>query len=150
MNNLLPSLGLATLLTALCLAGCNSFKSRADEKAAVFDSLSPSTQKRLEKGNINLGDTEDMVYIALGKPDERRGVTNASGDQSVWIYKTYWEEYEGTLWSGWHRRIVPVRGGRGYAVYHEPIERDIYSTHVQEDIRVTFANGAVTSVEQSR
>lgn len=152
MMHIRPSylLGIATLAGAVCLAGCNSFQSRAEEKAAVFDTLPPSTQQRLERGVIRVGDTQDLVYIALGYPDETREVTTADGTQPLWIYKTYWQQYEGTAWAGWRRLIVPAANGRGYVVFHEPVTRDIYRTRVDEVIRVAFANNVVSSVEQRR
>jgi hypothetical protein len=143
-------LGLAALAAATFFTGCDTFDSRAKEKSAVYNSLPPRTQERLERGKINVGDTTDMVYIALGDPDEKRDVTNANGTQKVWIYRTYWQQYEGSAWVGWHRVIVPAPGGRGYVVYHEPITRDVYSTHVDEVIRVAFANDKVISVEQNK
>ncbi|HWA08554.1 MAG TPA: hypothetical protein VG838_03720 [Opitutaceae bacterium] len=141
-------LSLAVLLAAFGVAGCDTFKSRAREKSEVYDSLAPGTQKRLERGKINPGDTEDMVYIALGDPDDKRDRTTADGTASVWIYRTYWQQYEGQAWAGWHRVIVPT--GRGYVIYHEPITEDIYRTHIDEVIRVTFVNGKVTAVEQNK
>ena len=132
------------------LGGCNSFESRAKEKSEVFNSLPSRTQQRLEHGNIKVGDTPDMVYIALGDPDEKRDVDSAAGQQTSWIYRTYWQQYEGTTWVGWHRMIVPAANGRGYVVFHEPIERDLYTTRVDEVIRVTFADGKVTTVDQRK
>lgn len=148
MKKPLPLLFLAALGAAFCLAGCDTFESRAKEKSEVYDALSSGTQKRLERGKISPGDTEDMVYIALGDPDEKREVTTSDGTRNVWIYRTYWEQYEGSAWVGWHRVIVPA--GRGYVIYHEPITRDLYRTHVDEVIRVTFANSKVTAVEQNK
>jgi hypothetical protein len=141
---------LSLVAVALGLSGCDTFKSRAKEKSEVFDQLSPGTQKRLEKGKINIGDTTDMVYIALGDPDEKRDRTETKGASSVWIYRTYWQQYEGTAWVGWHRVIVPLPGGRGYSVYHEPITRDVYSTRADEVIRVTFRDNKVEAVEQQK
>jgi hypothetical protein len=150
MKKPLPLLCLfAVLSVAFVLAGCDTFQSRAKEKSEVYDSLNPRTQKRLERGKIKPGDTTDMVYIALGEPDEKRDVTTASGAQSIWIYRTYWEQYEGSAWVGWHRAIEPMAGG-GYVIYHEPITQDIYRTHIDEVIRVTFADGKVTVLEQQK
>jgi hypothetical protein len=140
----------AALTAAFGLAGCDTFKSRAREKSEVYDSLSPRTQKRLERGKINPGDSTDMVYIALGEPDEKRDVTTARGTGTVWVYRTYWEQYEGSAWVGWHREIEPAPGGRGYVIFHEPITQDVYRTHIDEVIRVTFADGKVTVVEQNK
>jgi hypothetical protein len=137
--------GAAVLLT---LAGCDTFDSRAKEKSATYDSLNSNTQQRLEKGKINVGDTPDMVYIALGNPDEKRERSTTNNEQDIWIYKTYVEEYAGTVWGGYHRVIGPGFGGRGYIIYREPISQDLYRDHVDEIIRVTFSAGKVTAVEQ--
>ena len=134
-------------LATFALAGCNTFESRAKEKSEVYNSLPPDTKQRLQHGRISIGDSQDMVYIALGYPDEVREVTTAQGAQTQWIYRTYWQQYEGTEWVGWHRRIVPLRGG-GYTVIHEPVTADLYRTHVDEVIRVTFQRGVVAEVDQ--
>jgi outer membrane protein assembly factor BamE (lipoprotein component of BamABCDE complex) len=129
-------------------AGCSTFNSRARERSATFESLTPTEQQRLKRGMINVGDNVDMVYIALGRPEERRQITTADGTQEMWVYRSYWEQYEGSAWVGWHRWIVPA--GRGYVIYHEPVTRDFYSTHAEDRIRVTFdRNGVVQRVEQT-
>lgn len=141
------SAAVATAL-AFVLSGCNTFQTRAREKSQVYESLPPATQQRLQHGQISVGDSQDMVYIALGYPDEVREVTTQQGAQTLWIYRTYWQQYEGSAWVGWHRTIVPIRGGRGYYVVHEPVTTDVYRTHVDEVIRVTFDHGVVSQVEQ--
>lgn len=140
----------AAIAAALALSGCDTFASRAHEKAAVYQSLPPATQQRLHRGQISVGDSKDMVYIALGYPDEVRQMATAQGVQTVWIYRTYWQQYEGSEWVGWHRTIVPMANGRGYYVVHEPVTEDVYSTHADEVIRVTFVNGVVAAVQQQR
>lgn len=152
MKTHLSVLSLTALAAAgLFLAGCNTFQSRARERSATFESLTPAEQQRLQRGTINVGDTQDMVYIALGNPEEKRDVTTADGTTQTWSYKTYWQQYEGTAWLGYRRIIVPAPGGRrGYVVYHEPVTQDVYRTHVDEVTRVVFdRNGVVSSVEQS-
>jgi outer membrane protein assembly factor BamE (lipoprotein component of BamABCDE complex) len=136
--------------TGLFLAGCNTFQSRAREKSETFESLAPEQQQRLKRGTINVGDTQDMVYIALGTPEEKRNVTTADGTGQTWIYRTYWQQYEGTAWLGYRRIIVPAGNGRGYVIYHEPVTQDVYRTHVDETTRVIFdRNGVVSQVEES-
>jgi outer membrane protein assembly factor BamE (lipoprotein component of BamABCDE complex) len=142
-------IGVVAMLAGLfTLSGCDTFQSRAREKAQVYQSLPPDTQHRLQHGRIGVGDTQDMVYIALGYPDEVREVATTQGNQTVWIYRTYWQQYEGSEWVGWHRVIAPAPDGRGYIVYHEPVRTDVYRTHVDEVIRVVFQNSVVQSVEQ--
>ena len=145
------SLSLAVTAVAVSLfAGCNTFQSRARQMSGVYDQLPASEQQRLERGAINVGDTPEMVYIALGNPDERRDILTADGTQTMWAYKSYWQQYEGTAWLGYRRVIVPARNGRGYVIFHEPVTQDVYRTHVDDVIRVTFANGVVQQVEQQR
>jgi len=132
------------------VAGCNSFQSRARQMSAVYDQLPAAEQQRLQRGLISVGDTPEMVYIALGNPDEQRDVLNADGSRNVWVYKSYWQQYEGTAWLGYRRVIVPASNGRGYVIFHEPVTQDVYRTHVDDVIRVTFANGVVQQVEQNR
>lgn len=141
---------LAGLALVVGFTGCNTFASRARERSETFESLPANEQQRLQRGAINVGDTEDMVYIALGHPNERRDVTTADGTQTIWSYKTYWQQYEGTSWAGWRRVIVPAPNRRGFVIFHEPVSYDVYRTHVDEAIRVTFNNGVVSTVEQQR
>jgi hypothetical protein len=143
-------LSLLLAAAAVALAGCNTFNARARQMSAVYNQLPASEQQRLQRGVINLGDTPEMVYIALGNPDERRDVMNADGTQTTWVYRTYWQQYEGQAWLGYRRVVVPARGGRGYVVFHEPVTQDVYRTHVDERLRVTFGNGVVQSVEQAQ
>lgn len=143
-------IALLAILGAGCVSsGCNTFQARARQKSQMYESLPPSTQQRLERGQLSVGDSQDMVYIALGYPDEVRQITNQQGAQTVWIYRNYWQQYEGTAWVGWHRVIVPGPRGR-YAVFHEPVTTEVYRTRVDEVIRVTLNNGVVASVEQTK
>ena len=136
------------LSCAAGLAGCSTFASRAHEKASVYNSLAPQTQERLEKGHITIGDTEDMVFIALDKPEAKREIITADGAETVWIYKTYWEEYADTGWVGWHRFYERGFGGR-FAIYHERVPLELYRTHVADVMRITFKYGKVISVDQT-
>jgi hypothetical protein len=145
----LLTLGVAAAAISL-FAGCNTFNSRARQMSGVYDSLPASEQQRLQRGTINVGDTPEMVYIALGNPDERRELLTADGAQNTWVYKSYWQQYEGTAWLGYRRIIVPSRTGRGYVIFHEPVTQDVYRTLVDEVIRVSFANGVVSQVEQQK
>jgi hypothetical protein len=149
MKHRISLITLAAIVVSL-FAGCDTFSSRARQMSGVYDQLPASEQQRLQRGAINVGDTPEMVYIALGNPDERRDIMSADGTRTVWSYKSYWQQYEGTAWLGYRRVIVPARNGRGYIVFHEPVTQDVYRTHVDEVIRVTFANNVVQQVEQQR
>jgi hypothetical protein len=142
---------LVTSVVILCaagLTGCSTFNSRAQQKAAVYNTLAPQTQQRLEKGKISIGDTQDMVFIALDTPDAKRDITTANGAESVWIYKTYWEDYAGTGWVGWHRYYEPRMDG-AFSIFHERVPLALTRTRVADVIRITFKDGKVISVDQS-
>jgi hypothetical protein len=136
------------ILCAAGLTGCSTFTSRAQEKAVVYNALTPQTQQRLEKGNISVGDTQDMVFIALDKPEAKRDITTADGAETVWVYKTYWEDYADTGWIGWRRYYEPRMGG-AYSFYHERVPMALSRTRVADVIRITFKNGKVISVDQA-
>ena len=55
-----------------------------------------------------------------------------------------------TAWLGYRRWVVPAPNGRGYIIYHEPVTQDVYRTHVDERLRVTFHNGVVSMLEQTQ
>ncbi len=132
------------------LAGCSTFQRRADERADVFASLDPATQERLKERNLLLGDTEDMVYIALGVPDAKRDQLSAEGSHSVWIYNAYWQEYQGQQLVGYRRQVVRDKDTGRYRVYYEPAHVSVLVPREEERIRVTFENGRVAAIEQAQ
>lgn len=139
---------LAILL--LALAGCSTIDSRIRGDQAMFDRLPPATQAKLRQGIVEVGYTPDMVYIALGAPDERHEKIAASGTETIWIYKTYYEQYEGMIHVGYRRIVFFDPGTRTYRIYYEPVSAPVYSEHEENNIRVTFVNGKVTVIEQNK
>ena len=141
-----------TLLVSLTLfaTGCRTFESRSKERSATFESLSPAEQEKLRRGVIELGNTPDMVYIALGRPDEMKEKTTAAGRETTWIYNSYHEEYEGNVHAGYRRILVFDPGRRRYVVFYQPVYTDVFSEHKEEHIRITFVNDRVTVIEQPK
>jgi hypothetical protein len=137
------------VLVLLLASGCNTFKRRAEEKASVFSALDPATQARLEARQIEVGDTQDMVYIALGVPDEKREQNTPASRTATWIYSAYWQEYQGTRLVGFRRDVVYDPGSKSYRVYHTPDYQPIYAPRMEERVRITFQDGRVTVVEQA-
>lgn len=84
----LPRLAFVTLAAA-CLAGCAAtnaalIKSRIKEKSEVYAGLTRQQQKDVNWGYIRPGFTPDMVYIALGKPDQV--IASADKNAFVWVF----------------------------------------------------------------
>ena len=150
----MPSRRLPFLIVALValagLSACSTFQSRAKEKTAVFAALDPATQARLEAREIHVGDTMDMVYIALGKPSEKTEKTTAAGRAGLWTYSAYWQEYQGTRIVGYRRDVAYNPATKSYSVSYTPDYQPVYTPHVEDRIRITFEGGRVTVVEQAQ
>lgn len=144
-----PAALLLALAALFTLAGCSTFESRAKEKASAFAALDPATQARLEAKEIRIGDTPDMVYIALGKPSEKQEKITATGRTGTWIYTAYWEEYQGTRLVGYRRDVIYNPSTKSYQVYHTPDYQPVYVPRAEDRLRITFEGGLVTVVEQA-
>jgi hypothetical protein len=134
----------------LALAGCHSIDSRIKEKQDVFDRLDPQAQDKIRQGVVEVGYTQDMVYIALGPPDAKHQKVTAKGDETTWVYKTYYEQYEGMEHVGYRRVVYFDPADHVYHVYYEPVSTPVYSEHEEDNIRVTFVDGKVTAIEQNK
>lgn len=145
----LVRLGLVSL-ALFGLSACSTFQRRAEEKSTVFRALDAATQARLEARQIEVGDTQDMVYIALGAPDEKREQLDAGGKTTTWIYSAYWQEYQGTRMVGYRRQVIYDPTSKSYRVYHEPDYQPIYAPRVEDRVRITFQDGRVTVIEQAQ
>ena len=144
------SLLLIAVAGAFLLLGCNTFERRAREKSSVFGALDPATQARLQTRQIEVGDTQDMVYIALGAPDEKRELVKPEGRTTTWVYSAYWQEYQGTRLVGYRRNVIYDPVSKSYRVYHEPDFQPVYAPRMEDRVRITFQDGRVTVVEQAQ
>jgi hypothetical protein len=138
------------LLALLSTTACSTFERRAKEKAPAFAALDAATRTRLEARLIEVGDTQDMVYIALGAPDQKREHLAADSQTTTWVYSAYWQEYQGTRLVGFRREVVFDPGSKSYRVYHEPDYQPIYAPRVEDRVRITFDHGRVSVIEQAQ
>lgn len=144
---------LPLLIAAVLLLGaCSTVNSRINEKAPLFYSLDPNTRAKIAHGDIDIGFTPDMVYIALGRPDVTRQQVSNNGQTEQWIYRSYYyDDWPGYGYVGYHRWYAWNPYGRYYRVYWEPMFPDFYTRGIPEDdIRVTFQNGKVVMIDQAR
>lgn len=146
----LPLLPVLTLLAVLVTAGCDTFDRRSQQKADTFAALSPEEREKLKRGVIELGNSPDMVYIALGRPDERHEQTTTEGQELTWVYNSYHQEFAGTLHTGYRRVVLLDPGTRRYYVYFEPVYADVYQDHLEERIRIKFRDAKVVEIEQPK
>ena len=143
-----PRLILLLAVALLALTGCSTISSRIDQKSEVFASLPADDQARLRRGEVAVGDTSDMVYIALGEPTRRRETITTDSARTEWIYRVYEENFEGSHFAG-YRRVVGIdpRTGRRF-IYLEPQYADVYSERAEDRLRIIFENGRVAVIEE--
>mgnify|MGYP002787183634 CR=1 FL=1 len=136
--------------TVALLAGCNTFERRAGEKSDVFAALDEATRARLRARNLQVGDTLDMVYIAMGAPDERRVRHSADGSLTTWVYNAYWQEYQGQALVGYRRYVVRDPKSGRFQVFYEPVRESVFVPREEERIRVEFRGDRVVAIEQAQ
>ena len=143
---------LASLLLAglAFTAGCQTVETRIKEKPEVFAQIDKATQDKIKQGIIDLGYSEDMVYLALGAPDQKREAISAGGTSITWIYNTYYQRYDGTQFIGYSRRVYYDTFLRTYRFYYHPAYAETYHDDKEERIRVVFKGGTVAVIEQTK
>jgi hypothetical protein len=114
---------------ALVLAGCATPQSRIEKNPAMFAALSPEAQEDARNGIVKLGQTENMVFLAAGKPTYVQSRVDEQGATVVWRYTAY--RYDSP----------PMRYG--------PWWRDpLYENRQEYDVlRVEFRDGKVVAIE---
>ena len=132
------------------LTGCQTVDDRIREKPEVFAQVDKVTQDKIKQGIIDLGYTEDMVYLALGAPDQKRESVTAAGRSVTWIYNTYYQRYDGTAFVGYHRRVYFDPFLNTYRVYYHPAYAETYRDEKEERIRVVFKDGKASVIEQTK
>jgi hypothetical protein len=130
--------------------GCQTVDDRIREKPEVFAQVDKATQDKIKQGIIDLGFTPDMVYLALGAPNEKRESITAAGRAEIWIYNTYYERYDGTAYIGYYRHVYYDPFLRTYRLYYHPAFADTYSSAKEERIRVVFKEGKAAVIEQTK
>ena len=143
---------IAITLAAVVLGftGCQSVESRIKEKPEVFAKLDVATQDKIKQGIIDLGFTEEMVYLALGDPDQKKESVSAAGEAVTWIYNSYYERYDGTHSIGYRRQVYFDPYLNTYRIHYHPAFVEAYVTEKEERIRIVFKEGKVSVIEQTK
>ncbi|MBC7366541.1 MAG: hypothetical protein H7343_06980 [Undibacterium sp.] len=139
---------LALIALTVLFAGCSTIDSRIREKSAAFAALDAPTQDKIRLGRVEVGFTTDLVYIALGGPDERTTRTSATGTDETWIYNSYHQDYLGSAHTGYRRYVVIDPRTKQPVVFYEPVYTQIYQDRIEERIRIAFQAGKVDAIEQ--
>ena len=146
------SVGLLLLLSVFIAVGCSTPQSRAKEHADLFASYPPQVQARLEAGQPAVGDTKEMVYIALGEPDTILTRTERTGTDQAGVVYDIWS-YDGVYYtrdSFWRQPSIFRKHRRhGYDYFYSgPQYVDVQ--HEYERLRIEFDDGKVKAIEQKQ
>jgi len=142
---MIPPLMLSAVLLLAALAGCSTIDSRIEERAGAFAMLQPEAQERVRAGRITIGDTKDVVYIALGEPDAMFSRSETGGVvYDIWSYAGVYYTRD-TVW----RHSMPFRRRRhqGSDYYAGPEYVDVQ--HEYERLRIEFDGDKVKAIEQA-
>ena len=128
------------LVGFVLLAGCatSTVESRKKERQAAYNALSPEEKELVDKGQIQTGMSQDVVYIAWGPPSQiLQNQAGNGGVQTVWLY-------EGTTMQEtryWTFRQVPYRG---HIFLERYVDRD-YDPRAYVSAEIVFVGGKVAS-----
>jgi hypothetical protein len=79
--------GFFAALVLAFLSGCTSYPSdRIAAHQAEFNSWPPDVQAKVQAGIVGVGFTPEQVLVALGEPNSKTVIIDASGQTEVWLY----------------------------------------------------------------
>jgi len=135
------------LVVSVCISicGCYSPGSRIKNHAEVFATFSPEVQENVRRGEVEMGYTQDMVFIALGKPDRKYVRYSERGQTEVWSYVTteYWTDRQRVNIS------LRVRSADGHRqTVRDRVWVDVQQEREHERMRVEFDDGQVSAIER--
>lgn len=126
---------------ALFAFGCaHTPETRIAENRELFERLTPEEQESVQAGQVQIGYTPEMVFLALGEPD--RKITRRTKDDSlnIWIYQGRFVSTE----------TVRVRDQFGsFRPVHPTLYLDRTVEHIYTKARLVFEDGKLISIEQT-
>jgi hypothetical protein len=124
------------LLAAGCVA--STPESRIARHREDFARLPESAQHKIRAGEVDVGFTEDMVLLALGKPGRRFKRTDDKGASEVWVYYR----------SQPHVSVGFGMSSGGYGGVATGISMSTAGNPDDEFLRVIFDDGKVVTIEK--
>jgi hypothetical protein len=94
----------AVVLVLLVSSGCMTRDARIQQNFALFCTYPPATQQKIRSGQVDMGFTREMVYMALGPADRIAARQTVGAASEVWIYTT----------QNYRQNMQPVRNTHWY------------------------------------
>lgn len=134
------------LLCALILvSGCATPAARIKRNPDLFATFPPDVQANIKQGNVDVGYTRDMVYIALGDPDRRYTRKTSAGEVEVWAYVDTYSTTERQRVDGPFR----YRDADGTSrTIRDTLWVDVQQRHEYETTRIELTDGTVSAIEE--
>ncbi len=123
------------LLTTGCVT--STPQSRISQHREAYSRFLSEAQRKISAGEVDIGFTEEMVTLALGKPGRKFTHTGPEGESEVWVY--FKREPHGSVSFG-------VSSG-GYSGVNTGISLSTAANPDDEVMRVIFQDGKVSSIE---
>jgi hypothetical protein len=92
---LVTSVAVLVISTGVLMQGCSSTATRASDKAASLNRLSPTDKQLALAGRIHNGFSKDAVYVAWGAPSKTAIRPTPQGPQECWTYVQTYNGYGG-------------------------------------------------------
>jgi hypothetical protein len=132
------------LLSLVFIAGCASRPDdRIRQNPQLFSQLPPDVQQRIRAGQIDIGYTAEMVYLALGNPTRRLDRIDRQGQSEVWMYSRQSSQPRFSFGVG--------MGSYGrHSAFGTSISTSTYDYRDDEAMRVEFQQGRVVRIDYRR
>jgi hypothetical protein len=152
---------------AFFFSGCSTISSRIDENRATFEHLSQRDQALVREGRIRGGMSQEAVYLAWGRPQQKAVGAIHNVPTETWVYTIATTVpgygYGGFYGSGFYGGgfyggfAGPIgyygrhRGHRFYGEYFDPFYDPFYypfsPTITQPEKTVSFQRGRVIAFQ---
>jgi len=126
----------------LAFAGCTSPATRIRDNPSAFFALDAATQERVRRGEIAVGDTAEIVRLAMGRPLR---ITD-SPDGQTWVYRDRPRDPNDYITNGFRHRVEFDPVTRGNVVTIEPVDDRLFPNLRSHTIQVSLRGGRVTRI----
>ncbi len=84
----IPIVSVLLTSTLLLATGCvtSTPQSRISEHRETYRRFPSEVQRKISAGEVEIGFTEEMVMLALGKPGRKFTHAGSEGESEVWVY----------------------------------------------------------------
>lgn len=121
------------------MSGCvtSTPQTRISKNREAYSRFPSEVQRKISAGKVEVGFTEEMATLALGKPGRKLTHTGPEGESEVWVY--YRREPRVSLGFG--------MSSGGYGGVSTGVSMSTASNPDDEVMRVAFQDGKVSSIE---